>query len=1038
MALQKQVIEVPFAKGVNQKSDPRWVPIGEQTSVINGKWTKTGSLRKRRGFTQVSKQSVTATGNGPALVSAAAVETYRQAPIVSDGANLYSYSAVTGALVYDDMLSECVATRRPVAQSTTGMLQMDCAVTTNGYAVSAYRAVDVSGNTKNYATVIDVNSGVHIGANTILDTSTKAGLRCIAVGTDLWVLWTDSNGHILGSRFQTAGLPGTFQWAAPIALVTDQSSSATFTAWDVAAVDGLLHFVIAYQDNQATNHIHASRFDTNGTLVTSSNFLIGGGTLPVLAFALRVTDGETCWLAYMVTNALTAADVHIVGLDPTSLAVTVADTFLWTFSPVGNSGNIGVERVNGTTCVVVASGLAADVTWQQFNTSAALVGAQRSQPGYKLFSKPFRVPASRFAGFTGGSDRVYANLLRTTDALNSTYSVVDLDVINVSATAARARPVATVAPRAATALPTSITPSIVPISVSTANDNQFYTLVSVQESTTRVGAFLTTLDFVSQDRHQSVELGPCAYVAGGMPSVFDGAQVTEHGMIFSPPTPTANAVAGGSVDVGQHQYAVVYKWANAAGELSRSAPAFSAQVTTTGGNQTVHLSVAPYSLTTKQDLANFWSPAVTFDVYRNTINDPATFLQLSSDSMETPSDPRTVGSVTITDSVSDLTLSNAANGILYTLGGVMGDECPPSLTALCTHKSRIFGVGDDGITLWYTKQYVPGFTPGFNDAFTLTVPEDGGVVTGLASLDDHLVVFKRDRIFTLYGSGPNITNANSDFTDFIRLGSDTGCTQARSVVVAATGVYFLSPQGIHLLSRSGDTVYVGKAVEDVVNNNPFCFAADIVPADSEIRWALAPSQTSTTGVVVAYDYVQDAWSVHQYYDSDAALASSAVIGARAPGGSWCWLSPNGQLNLESATSFLDGQQWVTLQCETAWIKAGGIAGWGRFWRGTLSMEQVTPAWITIDVATNYNDSYTQSLTFNDTTISTWTTPKAIASILIGDQRTEAVRFRFTDAVPTDPSLEIGTGEGLRFLGANVEVGVKPGTKGTRLPSAQRG
>src|SRR5208282_1751256 len=53
-----------------------------------------------------------------------------------------------------------------------------------------------------------------------------------------------------------------------------------------------------------------------------------------------------------------------------------------------------------------------------------------------------------------------------------------------------------------------------------------------------------------------------------------------------------------------------------------------------------------------------------------------------------------LGPITITDGTLDG--GNASAEILYTTGGGVPSDCPPSLTALCTHADRVFGVSEDG------------------------------------------------------------------------------------------------------------------------------------------------------------------------------------------------------------------------------------------------------------------------------------------------------------------------------------------------------
>src|SRR5581483_54665 len=73
--LQKRNVELPFAQGVDQKSDPLQIKPGSLASLVNGQFNKSGRIDKRNGYGTIttlgspSGQQVAAFNNGTSLVA---------------------------------------------------------------------------------------------------------------------------------------------------------------------------------------------------------------------------------------------------------------------------------------------------------------------------------------------------------------------------------------------------------------------------------------------------------------------------------------------------------------------------------------------------------------------------------------------------------------------------------------------------------------------------------------------------------------------------------------------------------------------------------------------------------------------------------------------------------------------------------------------------------------------------------------------------------------------------------------------------------
>ena len=57
MVLRKQVISIPFAKGVNEKTSSHHLQPGELASLKNGVFKKNGEIEKRDGYRKQTFQA---------------------------------------------------------------------------------------------------------------------------------------------------------------------------------------------------------------------------------------------------------------------------------------------------------------------------------------------------------------------------------------------------------------------------------------------------------------------------------------------------------------------------------------------------------------------------------------------------------------------------------------------------------------------------------------------------------------------------------------------------------------------------------------------------------------------------------------------------------------------------------------------------------------------------------------------------------------------------------------------------------------------
>lgn len=1032
---ERSNIQIDFSGGTDQRTDARHVVPGKLLSLVNGTFEKSGSIRKRRGFTALSRSIV----GGGAIAAAMRLETFGSDLVLSDGDQLYSYSTQAGAWALRDQVPQAIATRNPVAHGPPYFVAPDIAYG-NGYIVTAWIQNVQLGGSPGYGdlrlTVIDAVTGAQVmSVVTVGGQQVNLFPRIVVLGTKAYVVYGTTAGALV---CVTVDLTNPTSVSAPVTLASDLKATSAAT-YDATPLSGNL--AIVYLDNAGAGvaKLKAAIWPPNLSAASATRTLATTAD-PTNWFVAADGSGgsEGLWIAY-VTFLTSTTTVFVTRLDATTLADNVAPITAATDGSTSAAGQVGIVRQSSTQAVVVwseqaSSNSVVSAQWKLVATTG-VVGTHTSYLlRHRVMSRPFMQGGKPYAVVA------YENGAATA---SSTLFLIDLktEVVAANVSATCGRPVATIAPRRASTFPLTATTAAL-ASVVLMGSSVWATASVVRKSANgKTGLDWTQLDFANPARLTARACGASQQLSGGVPSIYDGARVTENAPLAAPEPPysfSQSSTIGTGLSLGIYNYCITFARYDMQGQRQRSAPSIATTTTITTGNNTAHFRAPMLANTLVQDAESGFQPAWMIEVWRTTAGG-GTFFKLpdaygfstSPLNTPTPNDP-TAESVLIDDFVSDATLQSQE--ILYTTGGVLENRCPPSASILTVHKDRVWLAGtDDPRVLWFSQVYTFGELPGFHDDNTIVV-EEGGAITALASLDSHLVVFKRDRIFIIDGDGPG-TTGGPGFSTPQRISVDLGCIEPRSVAVVPDGVVFRSTAGIYLLDRGLQVNFLSAPVTDSLAANPTITGVVVHESQFEIRFAA--NGGGATGVVLVYDYLQKQWSTHTYYDATTAQASSAIAAITNNRGVYKWVAPNGTVYEESASGYLDAGTWVTLQLETAWFKAGGLQGWVRAWAVQLLSERFSAHDLTVEVGADYASAYAQSQLWRDGQIVAF--PLEQVRVAIAQQKGEAFRFRITDAAPTDASgipEALGTGQGMALTGLLLEAAVL--RKSKRLSAAQRG
>ncbi len=588
---------------------------------------------------------------------------------------------------------------------------------------------------------------------------------------------------------------------------------------------------------------------------------------------------------------------------------------------------------------------------------------------------------------------------------------------------------------------------------------QYQAVIPRDTGPTSCAPSMTRLDFSSSKSYQCAQLGETTLLSGGCPSQFDGSQVFEVGF---PVFPVVNATAGGggsgTIPSGTYSYICLYKWEDARGQVHLSPRSVAVNVICAANDSvTLNVSTLGYSNRCKAQNAPFLagSGSVTVGpqanlprrrpievaVYRTTLTSPTTYYQLFAGFQQVLQNP----TVNIADSgaISDAVL--ATHPLLYGDGtngapGILDRNCPPACQGVVVHQNRAFFL--DGPNVWPTQVFTAYEGLGVNENIAFSVDDGPGALTAGASMDGHLVLYKADRLFFMDGIGPNDSGGANDWQPPLRIASDCGCVDWRSVVTTPQGTYFLSRQGERVLTRDLQVTPL-PIIENELALYPTPTSA--VMHQTQNRMLLTLMGVEFAGEMVGHDYLVDSWTTSIVTGAGAPRAFvSAVVANQSVGTSevstYYALQPSGVVLAESATSNLDGSTYVPLTYESAWVHAEGIEGFARFRRLMVTWQNADPHQLLVYVAYDmapFGDAPTYYLigTVTATMMAAMTTPMCEVAFPLPRQRAQAVRFKLVDAA--DGTVPAVTGAGPVLISLGLEVAIYQQKRFGRVSAAQR-
>lgn len=973
MALQKIIMPLVFSQGIETKTDSKQQMIGVLRSAKNIIWETIGQLRKRNGYDEVILRDT----EGVRITNVDRTSKFKNELLVFAENRLWSFSESLQRL----------SDKGAVYSATPESL----AVLNNSYNHNTVDSLVVSGFTVfvyHNSTLNDVRYSVQdneTGSLLVSDDVVAASSEFIRVGNinnTVFVVYASGTDVFYKSfnvyqpeNLSTAAVLANNLSAADPRIDVTSSSTKVFVAYNSTVVGAAVRVVSILSDGSLGT----------GVGINGSN---NAESLHIFLDSLErlvVSWSESTTVNYAIAN------FTLLGL---LLTPTVIET-------VSNCNNItAVETEEGVYQFHYQITVAASYNHflrQNTGDVAGVVGTPAPfVRSLGLAAKSFKV-----------NDAVYVVTAYQSD-LQSTYFILDSDgnaVVKFSPQIGGGHAANGVLP---TVWKLSETKVLIPSLIkgkSEADNGVFFSLL---------GVLRTFVEFDPPVKFDNVLLGENLHIAGGVLQAYDGDMVVEHGFHVFPESVAAgaNSPTGGSMSDGNYGYLAVYRWTDNGGQEHFSVPSVPVDVVLSAGGttQTQAISVPTLRLTAKTN--------VVLELYR-TENNGTIYYLTSSTTMPTFND-KTVDAITIVDTTSDTAL--ISRQALYTTGGVLENDAPPSATVLSVHtaSNRVFLTDEDPNLLIYSKIRESKKPVEFSSALVIPVDPVGGDITAHISMDEKLIIFEEGACFYIAGGGPNNLGEQDTFTTPERISTDIGCIEPRSVVLTPDGVMFKSRKGIYLLTRGLELQYVGAPVEEF--NSLGITSAKVIGSKNQVRF------TTQNGECLVYNYFLKLWGT---FDNHAANSAEVI------GDDYYYIRTDSSLFIENSTSFSDNGSAISMSIETGWMSFNQLQGFQRVYKMMVLGAYKSPHMLKVEVAYDFNEAYVDEkiITPTDDFVSDSRygddSPYGAGSPYGGDGNVYQARFNFDRQKCQAIKLRISdvqsqVGEGLSLSAFTLQIGGKAG------------
>jgi hypothetical protein len=928
--LVKQKVEIPFIKGLNQGVTSELLEMGAMTKLENLIMDKAGKLRKRPGWTPLTKD---AEQNGARVISSArSIHSYRDTlyltgsyqvpPLTIEQTSTFMYRETVDKWFPLDTGADSKVSIKGLAGGfkPPDLTAYDMA-SSPAYSVFAYQT-----ETGIFVRVIDRASGNEIPIrNSNMETNAGQAPSVVymshASGSGFFIFYRQTT----AIKFVYIDETAPFQLATtPTNFISPLAAGVLFDT-DVSSSDGVHQDQLLFSYTNPAATVITELFSYSGTPTFSSlwvrTFIAAAAVLSVCSKVLVSSDGVTKHFAVFSAstgNVLIyswdlAGVAQAVGVStgiPAALVTTITVSADYGFGVPSSKHRVWVQKHITTTFPrPIIDTCFFDLLYAVSSVRTFSVGIICG----KSFSEERRskIPIQAIGQEDWFVDNLATNSFPFTSYSKTVICFFDIDRIypdtyllsdfsgspswrfgRLCKVEVEGKKALFLGLKAIEASGTSIPPSAVAIK-----------------------SFLVNFQNIIIERDKTKSVSGNGLFNGGIPSILEQVTPAET-LPLSPPRFNLGSTVnvGTWTALGTYLFAAVAIFMDSHGNIHRGAPSFGKVFNPLTNNRTV--------LFTIFDGISKKNPYLAGDILKNGMPDRIgveIYATVSAGSVY-----HFLGAGPFNSTLEIAGPPNGSEKILYTDGGVLPNDPLPASNIAFANANRIFAVPEENKkTVLFSKTKQPDLCYEFNANLFAQTDEDKDI-TGVAQIDSNTIIFKDSSIYAFSGDGPN-SLGQGGFTPPFRISSDVGCTETASVLMFDDGVVFKSKKGFCLLDRSLQVQYIGDPVKDF---NSFTVLKAVIHPKEQRLYFFHESSGDPAPVLV-YDYLHKFWSNHTHRPVVDACLHNDLLHT---------VSSDGQVGVQQDTDTnqpSDDGEYIQSSLRTGWLRPSEITGFNRLWFAAL-------------------------------------------------------------------------------------------------------
>lgn len=415
------------------------------------------------------------------------------------------------------------------------------------------------------------------------------------------------------------------------------------------------------------------------------------------------------------------------------------------------------------------------------------------------------------------------------------------------------------------------------------------------------------LDFLPSLRW--AQAGRTTYFAGAQLWAYDGKELVEAGFHTGPEPTLAPSNGGALTLLGTYSYRVDLCHRNAQNEEVRSLSILSNSVALTGAQATITVTL-PTVLTRRTDSY--------FLIYRNAMSSGVPLTEWWLLNSRDPSDASfrandlSLSTVSFVDAGSVGDVAIQTRELHPATDTYLQPVAAPACEIIASGRDRLWVAGGELATgvVAPSRLFDSGEVPSFNAYLNIQVDRSIQPITAIGFIGEVGVLFRASSCHILDSDGPD--NVASGLWNPPRLAlADIGAQGQEGLARISHGLLFQSKAGVRLLGPGGALTPVGLEVDDALASLEIASTV-VSDADQEVRFY------GTSGGTYVFNYLYGNWA-HWSCDGAAAKAADGVVIARS----------NGELWIETAGVWRDGDLPYTHRIRTAWLHGGSLGDFQR-------------------------------------------------------------------------------------------------------------